>query len=131
MSAPLFQSFLRQLRRVLFLGLLAVTLLVCLYLTVAYHFAYSRGDSVGFVQKLSYKGWICKTWEGEQIRAVATLPAVPEKFAFTVRDPAVVDKINAHIGKKVVLDYAQHRGLPTCFGDADHFVTDVRPAPEE
>ena len=56
---------------------------VVLYLLVAYHFSYSKGESVGFVQKLSYKGWVCKTWEGEQIRALATLPAIPEKFAFT------------------------------------------------
>jgi len=30
-----------------------------------------------------------------------------------------------------VLEYAQHRGLPTCLGDTEHFVVDVRPAPEE
>jgi hypothetical protein len=81
------------------------------------------------VQKISYKGWLCKTWEGEQVRALSVVPAIPEKFEFTVRDPAVVDKINASIGQKIVLDYEQHRGLPRCFGDSEHFVTDVRPAP--
>ena len=104
---------------------------VVLYLLVAYHYAYSKGESVGFVQKLSYKGWVCKTWEGEQIRALATLPAVPEKFTFTVRDDAVADQINAHIGQKVVLEYEQHRGLPSCFGDTEHFVVKVRLAPSD
>jgi hypothetical protein len=128
---PLLQNFVRQLWRALLFGLLAVIVLAGLYLAFAYNFAYSRGESVGFVQKLSYKGWVCKTWEGEQMRALATLPAVPEKFTFTVRDAAVVDKINAHLGKRVVLEYAQHRGLPSCLGDTEHFVVDVRPAPEE
>jgi hypothetical protein len=86
---------------------------------------------VGFVQKLSYKGWICKTWEGEQIRALATLPAIPEKFAFTVRDDAVADQINKQIGQKVVLEYEQHKGLPGCFGETEYFITKVTPAPGE
>jgi hypothetical protein len=112
-------------------GVLALLLLAACYLLFAYHFTYSRGESVGFVQKISYKGWLCKTWEGEQVRALAVVPAIPEKFEFTVRDAAVVDKINQHIGQKVVLEYEQHRGLPRCFGDSEHFVIDVRVAPGE
>jgi hypothetical protein len=110
---------------------LTVVIGLGLYLAFAYYFTYSKGESVGFVQKLSYKGWICKTWEGEQIRALATLPAVPEKFAFTVRDDAVAEQINARIGQKVVIEYEQHKGLPTCFGETEYFITKVHPAPGE
>jgi len=110
---------------------LTLTLAVGLYLLFAYHFTYSKGESVGYVQKLSYKGWICKTWEGEQIRALAVIPAIPEKFEFTVRDVAIADQLNASIGKKVVLEYEQHKGLPECFGETQHFVVAVRPAPGE
>jgi hypothetical protein len=110
---------------------LTVVIGLGLYLTFSYHFTYSKGESVGFVQKLSYKGWVCKTWEGEQIRALATLPAVPEKFAFTVRDDAVAEQINARIGQKVVIEYEQHKGLPTCFGETEYFITKVHPAPGE
>jgi hypothetical protein len=110
---------------------LTVVIGLGLYLVFAYHFTYSKGESVGFVQKLSYKGWICKTWEGEQIRALATLPAIPEKFAFTVRDDAVADQINKQIGQKVVVEYEQHKGLPGCFGETEYFITKVTPAPSE
>ncbi len=110
---------------------LTVVITLGLYLLFSYHFTYSQGESVGFVQKLSYKGWVCKTWEGEQIRALATLPAVPEKFAFTVRDDAVAEQINTHIGQKVVIEYEQHKGLPTCFGETEYFITKVHPAPGE
>ena len=131
MTHPWVNTMLRFALRT-FIGLvLTVGVLLGLYLLFSYHFTYSKGDSVGYVQKLSYKGWICKTWEGEQVRALATVPAVPEKFPFTVRDTAVADQINAHIGQKVVIEYEQHKGLPSCFGDTEHFITKVTPAPGE
>ncbi len=121
--------------RFVFRSLIGLVLTILLgsvaYFLFSYHYSYSKGESVGYVQKLSYKGWVCKTWEGEQVRALATMPAIPEKFTFTVRDDAVADQINTHIGQKVVMEYEQHRGLPSCFGDTEHFVVRVRPAPGE
>ncbi len=108
--------------------MLTVVIGLGLYLMFAYHFTYSKGESVGYVQKLSYKGWICKTWEGEQVRALAVMPAIPEKFAFTVRDTEVADQINALIGQKVVVEYAQHKGLPSCFGETEYFISKVTAA---
>lgn len=119
----------RMLRR-LGLGILVLGLLgAVLYVLTGYYYTYSEGESVGFVQKLSRKGWICKTWEGEQIRALGQQINLAEKFSFTVRDEAVVHKINALIGQKVVLDYRQHIGLPSCFGDTEYFVVDAKSAP--
>jgi hypothetical protein len=131
MTATFAQNLIRIALRS-FIGLvLIVALLAGGYLLFAYNFTYSKGESVGYVQKLSYKGWVCKTWEGEQMRALANMPTIPEKFAFTVRDTAIADQINAHIGQKVVLEYAQHRGLPECFGETQHFIESVRLAPTE
>ena len=131
MTHPLVSNFVRFALRTLIGLVLTVVIAVGLYLLFSYHFTYSKGESVGYVQKLSYKGWICKTWEGEQVRALAAVPAVPEKFPFTVRDAAVADAINARIGQKVVIEYEQHKGLPTCFGETEHFITKVTPAPGE
>jgi hypothetical protein len=129
MTATFAQNLIRIALRSLMGLVLIVALLAGGYLLFAYHF--SQGESVGYVQKLSYKGWVCKTWEGEQMRALANMPTIPEKFAFTVRDAAIADQINAHIGQKVVLEYAQHRGLPECFGETQHFIESVRLAPTE
>ena len=131
MTHPLVSNFVRFALRTLIGLALTVVVAIGLYLLFSYHFTYSKGESVGYVQKLSYKGWVCKTWEGEQVRALAAVPAVPEKFPFTVRDIAVADQINAHIGQKVVIEYEQHKGLPTCFGETEHFVTKVSLAPGE
>ncbi len=126
---PLVQSLKRGVRRIL-LTLVLLSLLVFMgYCFMSYFFAYSRGETVGYVQKLSNKGWLCKTWEGEQMRFVNVLTTPMEKFFFTVRDDDIVQKINASLGKKMVMKYEQHVGLPSCFGDTEYFVTDIHPAP--
>ncbi|MGZ8967493.1 MAG: hypothetical protein ACXW1C_06250 [Gallionella sp.] len=100
--------------------------LFALYIWIALHWSYSGGERVGLVQKLSNKGWLCKTWEGE-LTMVSLPGAAPEKFTFTVRDDAVAERINKQVGPRVALVYAQHKGLPTsCFGDTEYFVTDIK-----
>ena len=100
--------------------------LLALWTVIAYSWSYSSGDRVGFVQKLSSKGWVCKTWEGEL--AMVNLPGqMSERFAFSVRDDAVAARINALLGQRVKLSYDEHVGLPSsCFGETAHFVTAVQ-----
>ena len=112
--------------------LTAVLLLVVLplaafamWVTATLTFSYASGDRAGYVQKLSNKGWVCKTWEGEL--AMANGPNVsPEIFPFSVRDGAVAAQINAALGKQVKITYEQHKGVPTsCFGETEYYVTRV------
>ena len=117
-------------RRAILVGaalILVPSLLLALYTMAALRFAYSSGERAGYVQKFSRKGWVCKTWEGEL--AMVNLPgAMPEIFAFTVRDEAIATRLNATMGQRVALTYEQHRGVPTaCFGETEYFVTDVKP----
>lgn len=94
------------------------------WVTVAFH--YSAGDRAGYAQKLSQKGWVCKTWEGEL--AMANLPgAMPEIFKFTVKNDSLAKIVTNSLGKRVSLHYEEHRGVPTnCFGDTQYYVTNVR-----
>ena len=87
---------------------------------------YSDGERAGYVQKLSRKGWVCKTWEGEL--ALVNLPgAMPEIFYFSVRDDAVAKRIQQSVGKRVALSYEQHIGIPTtCFGETQYFVVNIQ-----
>jgi len=110
------------------LGFFALTLPVVfiIYILVVLNWSYSEGERAGFLQKVSYKGWICKTWEGE-LSLVAIPGAAPEKFLFTVRDNSVAEQLNAAAGKRVALQYEQHKGLPSsCFGDTDYFVVGLK-----
>jgi hypothetical protein len=115
----------------LFLGLLVLALVVAAYFAVVLSWSYSSGERAGWIQKLSDKGWICKTWEGEL--ALVSLPgsATVEKFLFTVRDDAVAAEITKVMGKRVTVHYEEKVGLPTsCFGDTRHYVTKVTVASE-
>ena len=96
------------------------------YTWVALHWSFSKGERVGYVQKLSQKGWLVKTWEGE-LQMLPVPGAMPEKFEFSVRDDAIAQKLNAAVGKKVSVYYEQHRGVPTkFFGETEYYVSDVK-----
>ncbi|MBI5739102.1 MAG: hypothetical protein HZA16_00140 [Nitrospirae bacterium] len=97
-----------------------------LYTMAALKWSYSTGERAGYVQKFSKKGWVCKTWEGELV--MVSMPGtMSEKFLFSVRSDAVAGQISRAAGKKVVLIYEQHVGLPTsCFGETEYFITEVR-----
>jgi hypothetical protein len=89
-------------------------------------FGYSSGERVGYVQKISKKGWVCKTWEGEL--AMVSMPGTAAQiFAFTAQSDAVARKIMDAAGQRVALVYEQHIGVPSkCFGETEYFITDVR-----
>jgi len=111
------------LKRIL-LSLLLLVVLVALYFTAALKWSYSSGERAGWIQKLSNKGWICKTWEGEL--ALVSLPGTStvEKFIFTINDENVAAELSKAMGRRVTLHYEEKVGLPTsCFGDTRYFVT--------
>jgi hypothetical protein len=105
--------------------LVGIVMLVVGYFWVVPSWNYSTGERAGWVQKLSRKGWLCKTWEGEL--AMVSMPgAAPEKFYFTVWDDAVAGELNKVMGQRVSLHYEEKVGLPTsCFGETRHYVTHV------
>jgi hypothetical protein len=110
---------------VLLVLLLIPAVIIALWIWVSLGYTYSSGERAGYVQKISKKGWICKTWEGEL--AMANLPGtMPQIFAFTVRNDSIAKVIEQNAGKQVSLTYDQHRGVPTsCFGETEYFVTGV------
>lgn len=95
------------------------------YTWASLSWVYSSGERVGYVQKLSNKGWVCKTWEGELV--LVTVPGTQaEKFYFTVRDPAVIAQVNQLAGERVRLLYKEHKGIPSsCFGETSYFVDGI------
>ena len=107
--------------------LIALPLLVfTLWAGVTLNYTYSSGDRAGFLQKISKRGWLCKTWEGE-LQLSAIPGSQPEKFLFTTRSDSLAAVMQKMSGQRVVLDYKQHVGVPgTCFGDTEYFVTGVR-----
>lgn len=101
-------------------------LLFTLWATITLNYTYSSGERAGFLQKVSHRGWICKTWEGE-LQLSAIPGSVPEMFFFSVRSDSIAEVLNQLSGERVVVTYEQHKGVPSaCFGDTEYFVTGVR-----
>jgi hypothetical protein len=111
----------------LFVSLLVLipAVVIALWIWVALGYTYAAGQRAGYVQKISKKGWLCKTWEGEL--AMANLPGtMPQIFTFTVRNDSIATIIEQNIGKQVSLTYEQHQGIPTtCFGETQYFITEA------
>jgi hypothetical protein len=94
---------------------------------VALSYDFSTGERVGWVQKLSRRGWLCKTWEGEL--QMSNIPgSAPILFEFTVPDDSIATVIEQAAGRKVALYYEQHIGVPTtCFGETEYWVRVLEP----
>ena len=114
-------------------GLWAILLLIVLPIGLlalwtwgTLNYSYSSGERAGYVQKISKKGWLCKTWEGEL--AITNFPGTaPQLFRFSVPDNATAQKILDAAGQRVALTYEQHMGVPTsCFAETEYYVTGVR-----
>ncbi len=121
------QSMKRWITTAILTLLIIPPLLLFAWCELALRFTYSSGERAGFVQKISRKGWLCKTWEGEL--AMSTIPGtVPQLFDFSVRDEAVAATLESRAGQRVSLSYDQHVGIPTsCFGETQYFITRVTP----
>jgi hypothetical protein len=122
-----------QTHRVRRWGLIALVLILIVpalifgaWAWVTLNYSYSKGDRAGYVQKLSRKGWLCKTWEGEL--AMVNLPgAMPEIFHFSIRDDSIAHLLQRNIGKRVSIAYEEHRGVPTsCFAETPYYITNMR-----
>lgn len=99
------------------------------YTWAAMNFSYSEGERAGYIQKISKRGWLCKTWEGEL--AISNVPgSAPQIFAFSVRDDRIAKDLEDAAGKRVSLAYEQHKGIPTnCLAETEYWVKGVRVLP--
>lgn len=129
--APKRSFFRRHWGKLSFLLLLGIPLAgLALWTVIGLNYTYSTGDRAGYVQKISRKGWVCKTWEGTLYTDIAK-GFRSDSFNFSVRNDSVAKKLEQLSGKRVAVTYDQHTLVPTsCFGDTQYFVSGVRELPE-
>jgi hypothetical protein len=83
--------------------------------------SYSEGERAGILQKISRKGWICKTYEGELALYIVGGVA-PEIWYFSTRDPELAKELSKNVGRQIRLHYSEHRGVPgNCFAETPYF----------
>lgn len=100
-------------RKIIFLSVIILITAITVYVYWFYYNPYSEGFREGVLQKISRKGNLFKTHEGELIqlgfgqRAAAISS---QYFYFSVADERVADSLEQHcLGKIVKLHYQQYR----------------------
>ena len=98
-----------------------------------YYYTYSDGSRSGLLQKLSHKGNLMKTYEGElvlsSISSTNSVALASEKFYFSVASDSVAKKMMDFEGKRVKLHYEQKKGTLPWRGDSEYIVDGFTPEP--
>ena len=115
-------------KKFVFLFLLTFTIIWFIYYFIC-GFTYSEGTRSGILTKVSKKGYVFKTYEGEMnvggfSQGDGTImPATI--FKFSVPDKSVYDKLESEQGHKVVLHYKQVYKNFFWQGESDYFIHSV------
>ena len=106
----------------LYVLLLAITS-ISLYFTFVYYVPYSEGVRSGELIKISKKGYIIKTWEGEISQGISGA----QVFQFSVMDnqPAVIDSLKKFQGNFIKVEYVERYKTFFWWGDTHYFITKV------
>ena len=87
---------------------------------------YSDGFRSGLLQKVSHKGNIFKTYEGELVqRSVVSTGGVgiaSEKFYFSVEEDSIAKRLQNFEGQNVKLHYKQKNGTLPWRGESEYIV---------
>jgi hypothetical protein len=85
-------------------------------------YPYSTGSRTGFLVKLSTKGYVIKTMEG-QMNLGGLQNGMLETWAFSIRDKELYHKLEALEGMKLRLEYEEVHDSFFWMGDTNYFIT--------
>ncbi len=111
--------------------ILAIVIAILLGIMAFLYFGtYSEGDRVGTIIKVSKKGVVFKTYEGQlnvnAFGAVKGKGTLNESFEFSVpNDPILLDKIDGLMGETVKLSYKEKYFVFPWLGETKYLATDV------
>ncbi|HEY6064368.1 MAG TPA: hypothetical protein VIV35_12205 [Chitinophagaceae bacterium] len=105
-----------------FLFILFLVLAFCIYWF--FFNSYSKGERTGVLIKISHKGNIFKTNEGEMWLSCRQMTN-PEKFYFSVKSDSIASLLTNLQDQCVQLSYTQYRASIPWRGDTKYIVTGV------
>jgi hypothetical protein len=105
---------------------LCIALAIVTWIYWKFYFTYSEGYRTGVLQKLSYRGNVFKTYEGElvmnSIISKSNLSLGSEKFLFSIADDSIAIQLQNAEGKLIKLHYTQKNGTLFWRGDSEYIV---------
>ena len=112
-----------KLKKFLIYTTLFITLFFAGYFTFVYYVPYSEGVRSGELIKVTSKGYVVKTWEGEISQGISGA----QIFSFSVMDnqPEAIEKLKELQGRFVRVNYVERYRTFFWWGDTRYFITDV------
>jgi len=102
-------------KKILGIILLAVVLIMTAYFSFVYFVPYSEGIRSGELIKISHKGVLIKTWEGEISQGISGA----QIFSFSVIKDDVIAKLKEHQGDYVKVTYIERYRTFFWLGDSN------------
>lgn len=111
-------------RKFIKISLVVVILAIASYFTFLYTASYSKGYRSGELIKISNKGVIFKTWEGELSQGISGA----QIFSFSIldSDDKVIADMKSLEGQYVQVTYVERYRTFPWWGDTRYFITKVQ-----
>lgn len=115
-------------RKLLLWSLLLGIVAAGIYLLYA-NYTYSEGTRAGDLIKISKKGYVFKTYEGQLKLGGIDLQnqdeGLSDTWSFSVKDPEIVRQLEALQGEKVILRYKEINQAMPWQGETNYFIYEV------
>ena len=110
-------------RKFIFTAVLVFILGLVGYFLIVYYVPYSEGYRAGELVKITHKGFLFKTWEGEISQGVSEA----QRFKFSVEssETEVLEDLKNFQGQNIKLTYIERLGTFFWLGDTKYFITKV------
>lgn len=110
-------------RRVLGISVTIILAIIIIYFLFIYYVTYSQGYRSGELVKISHKGVVFKTWEGEISQGVSESQIF--KFSVESSEKEVIEQLKDLQGQHVKLTYKERFATFPWLGDTKYYVTEV------
>lgn len=109
------------LKKIVFFGTLLIVLGITAYMTYVFYVPYSTGVRSGELIKISHKGYVVKTWEGEISQGISGAQIF--KFSVLDNNKEVIDSLRSLQGNFVKVEYVERLRTFFWWGDTRYFIT--------
>jgi hypothetical protein len=112
-------------KKITLVAVLFITIGIAAYICFCYYYTFSTGYRSGELIKISEKGVLFKTWEGEMSQGMSG----SQIFKFSIMDnqPKIIEKMKEYQGRYVKVEYAQKVKTFPWWGDTVYFITNIQP----
>jgi uncharacterized protein YwgA len=113
-----------MLRKIIIYLVASIAIFATAYFSFVYYATYSEGVRSGELIKISSKGVLFKTWEGEISQGISGAQIF--KFSVLDKDEKVIEQLKEFQGKYVKVTYIERYRTFPWWGDTNYFITEVQ-----